>query len=281
MCIFATERATMKTLLTFILLILASAGYSQEKFMSVVNAERNFARYAVDYNTRDAFLKFMDTSAVVFNNGEVLKAKQVWEAKKPNKAKLIWEPAFAVVSTGGDIGITTGPWQFKPEGKDSVIATGEFSTVWVKKDTTWKWVVDMGIDHNQKVGKFQNVTGVELNHVERSSYPGLRYMLVAEEAFIGNYGKTGKDAYRDVADNDIYFVTNGHTPVHGVYKIDDGLTNLSGSMKFQMVGSGCSKDGDLGYVYGYVSDKDKKGNYLRVWRRIGRQWMLLLQTLTI
>jgi hypothetical protein len=278
---FRTEMLIMKTLLTGALLFAVSIGYSQEKWIPLVNTERAFARYAVEHNTREAFLQYMDTSAVVFNKGEILKAKPTWEAKPANKAKLIWEPAFVIVSTGGDLGITTGPWQFKPAGKDSVIATGEFSTVWVKQDTTWKWVVDMGIDHNQPVGKFQNVTGVELKHFENSSYPGYRYMLMAEDNFNKSYNTAGKDAYRDVADDDIYFLTNGYTAIHGVYKIDEALTNLSGSMKFQAVGSGCSKQGDLGYVYGYVNDKDKKGNYLRVWRRIGRKWMLILQTLTI
>jgi hypothetical protein len=271
----------MKTLFTSLLLVLATGVYSQEKFMSVVEAERSFARYAIDYNTRDAFLKFMDTGAVVFDKGEVLKAKPVWEAKKANKAKLIWAPAFAVISTAGDMGITSGPWQFKPEGKDSVIATGEFSTVWMKRDTTWKWVVDIGIDHNQKVNAFPGVAGIELSHVERTSYPALRYMLAAEDNFINNYSANGKDAYRDIADNDIYFVTNGYPPVHGIYQVDDALTNLSGLMKFTVAGSGCSKDGDIGYVYGYVTEKDKKGNYLHVWRRIGRKWTLLLQTVTI
>jgi ketosteroid isomerase-like protein len=271
----------MRTPIIALLLLAASAVYSQEKFVSVVEAERSFARYAIEHNTRDAFLKFMDTSAVVFNKGEILKARPVWEAKKPNKAKLIWEPAFAVISTGGDLGITTGPWQFKPEGKDSVVATGEFSTVWIKKDTSWKWVLDMGIDHNQKVRSFPNVAGIELSHVERTSYPALRYMLVAEDNFINSYGASGKDAYRDVADKDIYFVTNGYLPVQGIYQLDDALTNLSGTMKFQVAGSGVSKDGDIGYVYGYVSEKEKKGNYLRVWRRIGRKWTVLLQTLII
>jgi hypothetical protein len=271
----------MKALCTSFLLILASCAYSQEKFMSVVEAERSFARYAIEHNTRDAFLKFMDTGAVVFDKGEVLKAKTVWDAKKPNKAKLIWEPAFAVLSTGGYIGITTGPWQYKPEGKDSVIATGEFSTVWVKNDSSWKWVVDMGIEHNQKVGSFPQVAGIELSHVERTSYPALRYMLATEDNFINSYASSGKDAYRDIADKDIYFVTNGFAPVQGIYQMDDALINMSGSMKFRVAGSGCSKDGDIGYVYGYVTDKDKKGNYLRVWRRIGRKWTLLLQTLTI
>lgn len=270
----------MKKLNLIIYLLVPFMGLSQDTWMPVVNAEKRFASYALQTNTKEAFLKFMDTGAVVFKDGDILKAKPTWEAKKADRSRLIWEPAFAVVSTGGDIGITSGPWQYKPEGKDSVVATGEFTTVWIKKDTAYKWIIDMGIDHNQKI-KSPSITGVALSHYERSGYPGLRYMLMAEQRFTDSYHATGKEAYRDVADNDIYLINNGYTPVHGVYRLDQALTNMSGTMKFQAVGSGCSQQGDLGYVYGYVNDKDKKGNYLRVWRRIGRKWMIILQTITI
>lgn len=223
----------------------------------------------------------MDSSAVVFNNGEIKKAREVWAAKKVNASKLIWDPSFAVISTAGDLGITTGPWQFKPAGKDSVVASGEFTTVWVKRDSGWRWVVDMGIDHNQEVVFTPVVASIELGHVERSGYDAARYMLMAEQNFIKSYSTNGKEAYNEVADKDIYFNTTGFTPVKGQQSIEAALVNLSGSTRFEAVGSGVSKDGDIGYVYGYATEKDKKGNYLRVWRRIGRKWTLLLQTLTI
>ncbi len=270
----------MKTLLTLLLLLSVTISFSQDSWLPVVNAEKRFASYALETNTKQAFLKFMDTGAIVFKDGEILKAKPTWEAKTPNKSKLIWEPSFVIVSTGGDLGITSGPWQFKPEGKDSVVARGEFTTVWIRKDTAYKWIIDMGVDHEAQV-QSPNITGIALSHVERTGYPGLRYMLMAENNFINNYNNSGKDAYRDVADNDIHLINNGFAPIHGIYKIDEALTNMSGILQFQAVGSGCSEQGDLGYVYGYVNDKDKKGNYLRIWRRIGRKWMIILQTITI
>lgn len=270
----------MKTLTTLLFVFCIHVGYGQQNWMALTNTETRFAKYAAEHSIKEAFLKFMDTSAVVFEKGEIKKAKQLWESRPADKARLTWEPSFAIVASGNDLGVTSGPWQFKAEGKDSVIGTGEFTTVWMKKDTAWKWVVDIGIDHNQKI-KSPTISGIEMRHAERSSYPGLRYMLMNEENFIKSYSTAGKDAYRDVADDNIYFVTQGFTPVNGVYRLDDALTNLSGTMQFQAVNSGCSVEGDVGYVYGYVTDKGKKGNYLRVWRRIGRKWTLLLQTLTI
>ncbi len=271
----------MKTLLFSFLLYTAIAASAQQRTLDIVEAEKAFARYAVEHNTRDAFLKFMDTGAVVFDKGQILKAKQVWEAKKANESKLIWEPAFAFISTAGDLAITTGPWQFKQTAKDTVSGSGVFATVWTKKNNEWKWIVDIGVEHNRKTPSFSNVGSIELNHVERTTYDAGRYMLAAEQNFINSYNTSGKEAFNAVADNDIYMINPGQLPVHGIYNLDAALVNMSGKIRFQAVGSGVSKDGDIGYVYGHATENDKKGNYLRVWRRISRKWMLILQTITI
>jgi len=270
----------MKIRCTIFTLLIGIAAFGQSNWMALTNMESRFSRYASEHGIKQAFLQFMDTGAVVFEKGEIKKAKAVWEAKDTVIGRLMWEPAFAIIDTDSKLGITSGPWQFKANGKDSTIGTGEFTTVWVKKDTTWRWVVDMGIEHNQRI-KSPTISGIEMRHAERSSYPGLRYMLMNEDMFIKNYAANGKNAYFDVADDNIYFVTQGFTAVNGIYRINDALLNISGTMQFKAVGSGCSPQGDVGYVYGTVTDKDKQGNYLHVWRRIGRRWTLLLQTLTI
>jgi hypothetical protein len=63
--------------------------------------------------------------------------------------------------------------------------------------------------------------------------------------------------------------------------MNTALANIPDGIAFEAVGSGVSKDGDLGYVYGYATLNGKKENYMRVWRRVGRKWTLLLQTLTL
>lgn len=271
----------MKHLLSFLFLFPFSFAFSQQKTIDLVEAEKSFARYALEHNTRDAFLKFMDSNALVFEKGEIQKARQTWEAKQPNSSKLIWEPAFAIISTAGDLGVTTGPWQFKPSANDSAVASGVFTSVWILKNNEWKWLVDIGVEHNLKTPVFTSVASIELNHIERTTYDAARYLLAAEQNFINTYSTGGKEAYNSIADNDVYLINPGQLPVSGRNNIDAALVNMSGAVQFQAVGSGVSKDGDIGYVYGYANEKDKKGNYLRIWRRIGRKWTLLLQTLTI
>lgn len=272
----------MRKWLTVFAMAIGSISSAQDRIVPLVEAEKSFARYAVENNTRDAFLKFMDSNAVVFENGQVLPARATWLAKKPSAGKLIWEPAFAVVSTAGDLGVTTGPWEFRATATDTVSASGVFTSVWSKKPSgEWKWLLDMGVTHNLKSPKTANVASIELNHMERSTYDAQRYMLAAEQQFINGFTTAGKDSYAAVADNDIYLVNAGQQPVSGKANLQSALVNMSGDIIFQPVNSGVSKDGDIGYVYGYAIEGGNKGNYLRVWRRVGRKWTLLLQTLTI
>jgi len=273
----------MKALITYTLIFLSLSLSAQEKTKELADAETAFANYAFEHNTKEAFLKFMDTSAVVFKNGEVQKAKPTWEAKQPTGGKLLWFPTFAVISTSADLGVTTGPWEYKPTGQpgDTAASSGAFMTVWTKKNNEWKWLVDIGITHNLKNARASGVSSVEMNHIERTTYDAARYMLNAEYYFITAYNKTGKEAYNTVADNDIHMLNPNQLPTHGIYSLDAALVNMSGKMQFQVVGSGVSKDGDVGYVYGTASENDKKGNYLRIWRRISRKWTLIMQTITI
>jgi ketosteroid isomerase-like protein len=273
----------MKTLLTYFILFFSLTVTAQQKTKDLADAENAFAKYSLEHNTKEAFLKFMDTGAVVFDKGEIQKAKPTWEAKQVTPGKLFWFPTFAVISTSGDLGITTGPWEAKAtaEVRDTALASGAFMTVWAKKNNEWKWIVDLGITHNLKNPRSTGVSSVELNHVERTTYDAARYMLNAEYNFITAYNTAGKEAYNAVADNDIHLLNPNQLPVHGIYSLDAALVNMSGKIQFQVAGSGVSKDGDLGYVYGYATENGKKGNYLRVWRRISRKWMLIMQTLTI
>jgi hypothetical protein len=47
---------------------------------------KNFAAYWVTHNTKEAFLKFMDTSAVMFEKGEPVNDYQRWLKRESAQA---------------------------------------------------------------------------------------------------------------------------------------------------------------------------------------------------
>jgi hypothetical protein len=72
----------------------------------------------------------------------------------PTRNLLAWQPIFARVSIAGDLGYTTGPWEYKDNIKDEKPSGyGNFVTVWKKQaDGSWKFVVDLGISHPMSAG---------------------------------------------------------------------------------------------------------------------------------
>ncbi|MDB5231713.1 MAG: hypothetical protein JWN76_2518 [Chitinophagaceae bacterium] len=54
---------------------------------------------------------------------------------------------------------------------------------------------------------------------------------------------------------------------------------IPADLQMEPVAGGVSKAGDLAYVYGNLTYKDSKENYLRVWQRTSSGWKTILQVL--
>src|SRR5438552_15104088 len=113
---------------------------------ALVEMEHAFAKAAATKGTRDAFLEFLADDGVIFQPGPV-NGKKLWGERPSRKGLLSWEPIFADVSRAGDLGYTTGPWEFRPNGPDDQpIAFGQYFTIWKKqRDGSWKAVLDRGV----------------------------------------------------------------------------------------------------------------------------------------
>src|SRR6185436_15825027 len=96
--------------------------------------------------TRDAFIEFLAEDGIIFQPGPV-NGKKFWTERQPRKGLLSWEPVSADVSRAGDLGYTTGPWEFRPNGpEDQPVAFGQYFTIWKKQtDGSWKAVLDRGV----------------------------------------------------------------------------------------------------------------------------------------
>src|SRR3954468_14494145 len=113
---------------------------------ALVEMEHAFARAAATKGTRDAFIEFLADDGIIFQPGPV-NGKKFWTERQPRKGLLSWEPVFADVSRAGDLGYTTGPWEFRPNGPDDQPAAfGQYFTIWKKQSGgDWKAVLDRGV----------------------------------------------------------------------------------------------------------------------------------------
>src|ERR1700704_2468058 len=151
----------MKILLPLLLTICSLIGttFAQDKkqagdLKSMVETERAFARMSEEKGMREAFAAFIADEGILFRPTPVLGKKWMQENPVPASATrplLAWQPIFAFVSIAGDLGYTTGPWQYKKDIKDAEPAAfGNFMTVWKKQaDGSWKFALDLGIRNPQ------------------------------------------------------------------------------------------------------------------------------------
>jgi len=137
----------LKALPLLAMALAMSAGATD--FDDLVSAERAFAADAGARSTRDAFLSALADDGLVLAPAPT-HGKRVWEGRPVDKNRLEWAPAVAEIAVSGDLGYTSGPWRFTPEGAGKPTAFGHFFTVWRKQaDGKWKVLVDHGVSHGE------------------------------------------------------------------------------------------------------------------------------------
>src|SRR5262245_17714124 len=117
---------------TILLTAFLSPTCAQRPVDELINAERSFAAYSVANGTKDAFLKFLDSNGIIFEKGKAVNGIEAWTKRDKGPGILYWWPQVAEIAGSNDFGYTTGPWTFRQSATDTVIARGQYSTVWHK-----------------------------------------------------------------------------------------------------------------------------------------------------
>jgi ketosteroid isomerase-like protein len=251
----------------------------------VVEAEHAFAQYSIDHGMKDAFLSFAAPDGVIFRRGPV-NAIEVWKSRNPAPTGLLtWWPVYADVSLAGDLGWTTGPFEFREKPTDEKPAgTGHFFTVWRRQpDGTWKFVLDLGIEHTapsapETALRYPNwlknsKTASGSSGVEAAQ----RTLLEAERSLAADSASKGMTtALLARADETLRLYRQNTFPVVGREAVRDTLKTMTEFVKWETLKTDVATSGDLGYAYGTYAVMPKgsekpseQGNYARVWRRQG------------
>src|SRR5688572_12676070 len=139
----------MKLLSFFTLTLLFNSVGAQDfssELQSMVDAENAFAKYSKEKNTRDAFLMYLTDSTVLFDKNGPVKGKKSWTDRSPNSSLLFWRPVLVGISKSGDLGFSTGPWEWSPSKEATEPeAHGYYATIWQKFPEGWKMALDLGI----------------------------------------------------------------------------------------------------------------------------------------
>lgn len=252
---------------------------AQQNIDSLIHAEESFAAYAVANGTKDAFLKFADSAGTVFDKGQPVNAIAWWSTKEKRPGILNWHPQFAEIAASNDFGYTTGPYTFQPKTiHDSVVAKGQFTTVWHRnKNGEWKFLVDLGSGNLPAVDSQQTK---KITASKTATHPiDLLSLVKAEEAFIKACKKNTQAAYQKFLAQQSILNRNSQLPATRATEQSKTIEATPQHISFAIYHSGIAASGDLGFVYGSATLNEKNENYLRIWRREKDGWRIALEAL--
>jgi ketosteroid isomerase-like protein len=261
---------------------------------ALVASERAFSAMSVEKGMKEAFVANLADDAIVFAPLPV-NGKKTWEARKPPRGTLIWEPHVAEVAAAGDMGFTMGPWERRPpsDAADTTVFHGHFMTVWQRQPGgAWKAALDAGISHppdDDGLGSGRFEPGPS-HAVAGGSKPvdpkKARLALMSlDRAFARPAAANGvAQAFAALAAEDVRYLHEGSPPARGREAACDAMGRLDGSVTWRPIDGRVAKSGDLGFTYGIVESRgaDLKAapdssTYVHVWRKgDDRRWRIVI-----
>lgn len=281
----------MKFAIFVLTFMVAFTVQGQTPLQEMVKTEQTFSKMAEEKNTRDAFMEFIADDGLLFRPGAVNGKKWMQEHPVPpsdKKPLLAWQPSFAGIAASGDMGFTTGPWEFKGDIKDAQPSGyGHFVTVWKKQaDGSWKFAVDLGISHPQSGGPqtpwepTETATNTSAKTVVTKI--ATKGLLVRDRVMSLTGSKDGlANVFKSFASPEVRLYRNASLPFVGLDASVSALSKMKGQFISQPIGGDVSRAGDLGYTHGtYEITEGKKvverGSYVRIWKMQDNAWRLVL-----
>jgi len=250
---------------------------------AVVAAEVAFAKTSAEKGTRDAFLAFLAADSVLFRPRPVA-ARDSVEEQPVSPSRLTWRPVYGDVSLAGDLGWTTGPWEYRAKGPDDPnVSHGYYVTLWRKQaDGSFKVETDIGTSNPAPASPVQaaippaNPARVEVEALPKVDAAAAKAeLLEADRAFSrASEEKGGTAAYLDTLTEGARLYRNGSEPAVGREAIRGLLTAKPLLATWQPETAMVSSSGDLGYTHGTVQLKETAGAqarsnyYLRIWNKL-------------
>lgn len=246
---------------------------------SLIAAERAFARHAERSGIKEAFVANLGVDGILFRPGPVNGLE--WFKTHPGaNGYLSWDPEVAAMSASGELGFTTGPWEFRSAGaKDSVSGAGHYVTVWRRDSTgTWKMAVDIGTSHKW-LAKPEDASGTVISGATLGA--DALVQMLARDSLVGGGAPQGASLLSALA-TDGRVHREGELPALGV---DNARRLFAGDDRpyhSKRLGSGIARANDFGYTYGEYelvasfTHPTERGYYLRIWRAEDSAWRVIL-----
>jgi len=252
----------------------------------LIESERTFARTSAEIGMRSAFTRWLDDSAIVFRPRPE-KGKARYQNSPDVPEMLIWQPEFADISAAGDLGYTTGPYEFRRQGMGTPAdGYGHFVSIWkIRSDGSWRVLIDGGISHVAPGYSLSDTTLPVLSpdfiSTEYASTDTTRLFRL-DAAFTDSAAALGyRRALQIFAVQEIRIYRENQFPFPGLTSLP---LDIDEPLVWEPLSAGLSFSGDLGYTYGIArgavqpEGSRPESSYLRIWRKTEEaQWKLVLE----
>ncbi|MCL6097126.1 MAG: nuclear transport factor 2 family protein [Bacteroidetes bacterium] len=283
-------------LMFFLFLFTSGITLAQKDFLlnSLIKNEYAFSWRAGEVGTRQSFLEFIADDGILFRPSPVNGKHYLTENNKPSSGVLSWYPSRAIISRDGDLGFTSGPWEWKRDKDDSVaVAFGNFCTVWQRQSSgAWKFVIDFGNSNDKPISKERPLKYQDENaSATHGLIKGLRRiksdeLILLDKKFSEMTTKIGAaNAYDKFTNAESEILQSGSYPIVGKSNIFKNIGLEKKHYSFKPAGGKISSSKDLGFTYGEltVSSVDDKSSedyyYMRVWEKEKNRWVIVAEVI--
>ncbi len=241
----------------------------------LVKREQEFAQFSREHSMKQAFLKFLSDTSLVFRP-EPMIARPIYE-KIPDGSSVVleWAPEYADCAVAGDLGYTFGPWQYRQSAVSDPSAYGNYFTVWERIPAGWFIYLDLGISYNEKNDlKTKCSYPSQYNIVSRAI--DMKVINDLEMVLEKSTADKGYDmAVSDAAESEVHIFRDGSRPMTlSVFQPSDPRPD---AIRFVVDKAKLAQAGDMYVTYGtIVNSKNNKAraSFVHVWKLTNDVWKI-------
>jgi ketosteroid isomerase-like protein len=186
---------------------------------------------------------------------------------------------FADISRAGDLGYTTGPWEFRNNKSDvQPAAYGHYVSIWKKQpDGSWRVRIDVGISHAKPELKATEVgSPARVRTPSRARVKDERMAVLRAERALSNISsrKGMAAALQAYAADDVRLYRPDNVPFIGKTAAQAALEKSVDDVTWQPTLIEVAQSGDLAYCYGTAMSKMRgakhamsTSSYMRIWKK--------------
>ena len=237
--------------------------------ISLVEAEKYFSDYVEKKGINHGYLKVAHDSALVFRPHPVPLQKYYSKPEIIGFNSLEWEPDLAMISKKGDLGFTSGPFEFSD---GDIHINGHYLSVWQNVYGKWRLLLDASSEHPKMEepleAKFYNPSNYNYyKYLGPQKIKMRKDVVLSTDILLSKALKiSGNKNLEEFYSEHVRIYFPGSEPILGKEQVLNFIAYYGLKMQCSPTAAQRAISGDLAYTYGTATFLGKRYNYVRIWK---------------